>query len=427
MKEKNLARIRKNNIKLYPIYKMVGLDWMFYYGIKVLFLTQVKSISPADIILSTSFYAFCYILFQVFNTVLVGKIGKRNAIVVGQTLNFISMLLIMWCPNLIVLLISQAIFALGFGLKDISESSFLATSIPKSSEKGEIFSKVDSKGYSKFCFLGATSVLISGFLYAINPYIPIILCLATNLLAIIISLNFIDIEKIDNKKEKNNLNVEVHNILDDLKDGFKFIFHSRRLRTLLVFLGLLWGFISTYATYQETLLKDLEIPSYYIGFILAGFQLLVGIFSTTSNSFNKRFRNHVLTYIGLMLTLGSILLGVITIFDIPFPIQLMAITAVFIARAYAKGVYQVLKNRYMNNFANNSIIAKIYSIYGILSNISCMIIGVMASAILKSTSLNYALLILGIICTAIIVLMSIFSKSRLGLKPEEYSKDEIFE
>lgn len=42
MEEKKLAKIRKSNMKLYPIYKMVGLDWIFYYGIRVLFLTRSK-------------------------------------------------------------------------------------------------------------------------------------------------------------------------------------------------------------------------------------------------------------------------------------------------------------------------------------------------------------------------------------------------
>ena len=39
MDEKNISQIRKNNMKIYPIYKMLGLDWVFYYGIRVLFLT----------------------------------------------------------------------------------------------------------------------------------------------------------------------------------------------------------------------------------------------------------------------------------------------------------------------------------------------------------------------------------------------------
>lgn len=425
MEEKKKAKIRKSNMKLYPIYKMIGLDWIFYYGIKVLFLTQVKNISPADIVLSGSFYAFCYIIFQVLNTIIIEKIGKKKSIVLGQSLNLIAMTIILLCPNFTWLLISDAIRAMGFGIKGIAESSFLNESLPETKRKGEIFSKIDSRGYSKFCFIGATSVLISGFLYAINPYIPVILCILTNLFALIAATNFIDIQKIKKPKENKNIKQEMRDILIELKESFKFIFKSIRLRTLLIFLGINWGIIDTFATYQETLLKELNIPSYYIGFMLAGFQMLVGIFSTKSIEFNKKHKNKTLTDIGLMLTIGSIILGIITIFNIPFEIQLMIVTFVFIIRAYAKGIYQVIKKRYMNNFADDKIIPKIYSINGITCNLSRMIIGIVASSILKATTLPNALLLMGIITTAMITILAIYSKTRLGLKPSEYKKEEI--
>lgn len=335
------------------------------------------------------------------------------------------MAIILFCPNFIWLLISQGISAIGFGLKGIAESNFLNESLPESKRKGEIFSKIDGGGYSKFCFVGATSVLISGFLYAINPYIPIILCLIVNFLALITAMNFVDIEQETKPKENKGIKQEAKTSIYNLKEGFKFIFQSKRLSTLLLFLGILWGIIDTYATYQETLLKELEIPSYYIGFMLAGFQMLVGRFSTKSIQFNKKHKNHSLTYIGLLLTLGSIVLGIVTILKIPFEIQLMIITMVFIVRAYAKGVYQVLKKRYMNNFSNSDILPKIYSVNGIMANIGEMIIGVIASSILKRTDITYALLILGVICTGIVIILVIYSKSKLGLKPEKYEKKDI--
>lgn len=425
MKEKELARIRKCNMKLYPIYKMIGLDWIFYYGVRVLFLSGVKNIAPADIVLSSTFYAFCYILFQIPNTIIIEKIGKKNAIVLGQFLNLISMTIILFCPNFIWLLISQGICSVGFGLKGIAESNFLNASLPESKRKSEMFSKIDSRGYSIYCFFGATSVLISGFLFATNPYIPIVLCLLTNLSALIVSINFIDIEKETKEVEKKNMKQEIKNILYDLKEGFGFIFGSKRLSTLLIFLGIMWGIIDTYATYQETLLKELQMPSYYIGFMLAGFQMLVGIFSTKAIKFNRKYKNHSLTYIGLILTLGSVILGIVTILKIPFEIQLMIVTMIFISRAYAKGMYQVLKKRYMNNFSNSEILPKIYSVNGIMTSVGKMIIGLLASSILKRTDIFHALLILGAICMGVIIILGMYSKSRLGLKPEEYNEKDI--
>ena len=425
MDEKNISQIRKNNMKIYPIYKMLGLDWLFYYGIRVLFLTQVKNIPAADIVLAGSFYAFFYIIFQISNMLLIEKIGKKRSIVLGQLLNLISMGIIIYCPNYTWLIVSQALCAMGFGLKGIAESNLLKVSIPKANNSGEIFTKIDSKGYSKFCFLGAFSVLLSGFLYAINPYIPIILCMIVNLIALIISTSFVDIEEIENSRQEKDLKNEIRDIFKDLKEGFEFIVHSKRLRALLIMLGILWGVIDVFATYQETLLKELSITPYYIGLILAGFQMLVGVFSTKSNAFNKKHKNYTLTYIGLMLTIGSIILGIATLLNIPFEIQLIIIIIIFILRAYAKGVYQVLKNRYMNNFANNTILPKIYSINGIMANVGKMVVGIFASTILKFTSIQNSLLVLGSLCTIIVIALFIYSKNKLGLNPKEYTEKDI--
>ena len=53
-------------------------------------------------------------------------------------------------------------------------------------------------------------------LYDINPYIPIILCMIVNLIALIISLCFIDIEKIEENKKETDLKQEVNSILINL-------------------------------------------------------------------------------------------------------------------------------------------------------------------------------------------------------------------
>jgi hypothetical protein len=47
-RQKNM--IRKVNMKLYPIYLAIGHNLLFVQGVKVLFLSQVKSISNADIV-----------------------------------------------------------------------------------------------------------------------------------------------------------------------------------------------------------------------------------------------------------------------------------------------------------------------------------------------------------------------------------------
>ncbi len=84
MKEKQIAKIRKSNMKLYPIYQMIGLDFIFYYGIEVLFLSQVKGISDANIVLASSIYSIFHIITQLPIMVIVNKIGKRKSILLRE-------------------------------------------------------------------------------------------------------------------------------------------------------------------------------------------------------------------------------------------------------------------------------------------------------------------------------------------------------
>ena len=49
MEETQKIQDKKTNTKLFPIYKMVSWDLLFYYSIIYLFLTQAKNFSASDI------------------------------------------------------------------------------------------------------------------------------------------------------------------------------------------------------------------------------------------------------------------------------------------------------------------------------------------------------------------------------------------
>ena len=73
MKE-DLAKARKQNMRLYALYRPISLDLLFYYCIEFLFLTQVKQISASHVVLGASFYAIFMIIWQVPASVIIDKI-----------------------------------------------------------------------------------------------------------------------------------------------------------------------------------------------------------------------------------------------------------------------------------------------------------------------------------------------------------------
>lgn len=415
----DVAKKRKNNMKIYPIYTMIGLDLMFFYGIKILFLSQVKNIEVSYIVLSESFYALFYIILQIPINVIMGKIGKKSSIVVGNVFNMLYIVLILSASNFYQLIIAELISSIAFGFKTISESSILDVSIPKTENKNKIFSKIDSKGYSYYCYFYAITTLLSGFLYDINPYIPMTFCLICTIITIVISLMYEELNDPNNeiKTLKQNLN--------EIKTGFKFIFKSRRLKGLLIMLGFLWSMIALLGTYEVTLLENINISATYIGIILFFTQIIRGFASKKSNKFNDKFKNKSLTIIALATTVSMIVAGIIALAKIPFILQISIIIFTYMVRTSVRGIYMVIKKRYMNNFSDEKILTKIYSANSIIENLFRMIVCFVGSCTLNYMDIKYAMIFIGILFTIIAIMISSYIKTRLGLKPEEYKKEDI--
>ena len=81
-------------------------------------------------------------------------------------------------------------------------------------------------------------------------------------------------------------------------------------------------------------------------------------------------------------------------------------------------------SKYLMNFANKEIDTQITAVYNLFRNATRMLFGFLASFILGITTSANALIIVGIIFTIIFIAIGQYMKTRLGLKPEEYSKEE---
>lgn len=417
MNKTDIKKKRRNNRNLYPIYSSIGLDYMFYYGIKVLFLSQVKNITDSQIVLATSFFSLFSILIQIPITMLIHKIGKRKGLILGNSINVFAMFLILICPNFMFFVIEEFFSAIAFSIKSITEASILDLSIPKIDRKREFYTKLKRNGYSKYCYMYATSTLLAGFLYNINPYIPIILCLGFCVFAAIISCSFAEIK--ENTEETND------NYYQELKTSFKFIFKSNRLRPLLVMLGLIWGLRNLFDTYQVILLKELNVSATIIGIILALLQLNRGTMSRFAGKLNTRFKNKTLTLMASMLTLCFLITGLSAILPININVLLIIVLFAGVISSSIEGIFQILNSKYLNNFSNSRMISKLYGANTIMNNLLRMIIAFIGTLVLDNFNIKHTMIIIGMIFIAIVYLLFRYMKPRVGLKPDKYKPEDI--
>ena len=422
---KEIVNARKQNMKIYSLYRTISLDLIFYYAIEFLFLTQVKGITPSQTVLSTSFYAIFMIILQIPASVIIDKLGTKKCTVFANVFNTLFIILIMTCGNMYQLIFAQFISALCFSLKDISDGALLNYSIPETKKKGDIFSRIEGKGFQNYFFVNSITAVISGFLYVINPYIPITLTLIFTIFSVILSLGFKDIEKTKKQQKKEENKVKRHYI-KELQEGMKFIIKSQRLRSLFIYAGVSWGVFCLLSTYRSSVLVDIGTPTQIITAIAA----IVGIASSLGSKnqlyFNRKFKNKSLTIILISTIVSTLIGGIIVLLKIPYLITLIVLTITFIIINLDKGMSLVLVSRYLGNFSSEKILTQIYAANAMVKNLLRAIIGFLGSYLLDITNTANSMVIVGLFLLVVSISLIGYMKTRLGLKPEEYGEDEIY-
>lgn len=415
--EIKLAKRRKLNMKLYPTYRMLAADALFFGAIKVLFLTQVKGFSNANVVLMESIYALFKMILQIPLSVIISKLGIRKSVIIGNIFWILELVLILFARNYFMIILSQFLSSIGWAFKSAAEAPLLTKSIPEANTKGKIFTKLDSKGYSRYCYISAIATVMAGFLYEINPYVPVILAILFEVFAFIISLNFTEVKQEESKTVKESIN--------DVKIGMKFIVKSPRLKSLLIMLGFMWGMFCLFGTYQTTLLKDINVSAKYIGIILAVLDIVQGIAATKVNEFNEKHKNKTLTYMALQMTLGIAVAGGVVLIGLQRIPMLAIIIFTYIIGINDRGIYKVIKRRYIGNFMTPEILTKVYSVDSVIASIFRMSICALGSYLLTFMPIEKTMLVVGILFTLVTLILSKYMKKRIGLKPEEYTKKDI--
>ncbi len=416
--EKELQRKKENNIKLYPIYKTLSWDLLFYYAIIYLFLTIEKGCSAAQVLKLDAFYILFKFCMQIPCTLLIQKIGKRKSLIVANLVLAIHILIIMFAIDFNMIIISQILCAFSFIVKGTCETDMLYDSLEHGEKRGVIFAKIDGKATSKYYYIDAISAVLSGFLFVVNHYIPMILCFVILLISLVLSLKF---EEVHTEKGKMQIKEEIKNI----KFGFKSIWQSKRLKSLLIFNAIFIGIIKILQNIRNTILLEIGVPEQYFGIIIAIFGIVLGITAKNQGRIHKKYHNKTLTVISLPFVISFIMVGTILLCNFSKPVTITLVLIFFAIQHAVRGPYYVLIKQYMNNFTNSEKRIKIATVNNLIENIVASILVFGASYMVDVLPIAYTTIIIGCISTVCFILLLDHMRGTVGLKPEEYSKKEI--
>ena len=314
----------------------------------------------------------------------------------------------------------------GWVIKSIAEPSLLYDSIEITKGK-KSFSKIDSKGVSLFYYFEGVASVVTGFLYVINPYLPMFISFGFCLIGSLLATRFVEINLPSENKASKGASVAtmLKSYVSELRHAFKYIFKSKRLRSLLLFSTIFVGINNLLGTYRKSLLKDLNVPAQYFGIILSVFTIITGISSSRQSKFHNKFKNKTLSLLALLTVIPCIAIGIITFVSLPANVILVSVLILFALQFIAKGPHSTLLKKYTNNFSTPEIRTKIYSANELVDSIGRTIIVFFGGVLLNYMNTAAAIMIIGVLFTIIMMWIINYMKPRLGLNPEQYKKEDI--
>ena len=421
MENKKNSSNMSYNMKIFPMYKALSWDTLFYYAIEFLFLTGVKGLTAAQVLFTDAFYPLFKFILEIPSNIIVNKLGKRRSLILGNLFVVADMLCLILASNVYMVILAWFFSAFGYALKGLTESNLLYDSIPKSDKRGEQFSKIDGRASSIYYYFDAISGISTGFLFVINGYLPMLLSLIICIISLLLSFNFKDVDTSTEEEPAPS----IKDILSDLKQATKFIVKSNRLRSLVIFDAFFCAILGMYSTLRSSILTDINLPEQYFGLIYAGLQLISGIASANQNKFHNKYRNRTLSVFATRTTISFIMIGIATIINLNFGLTLEIILLMLAIQYAIKGPYYTLIKRYLNNFTTSKMRTKISLVSEILYSLIRAILCFICSALLEVTTTSYVYIILGCVFTVFFIFLLDYMKDTVGLKPEEYKKEEI--
>lgn len=415
-------KARRRNAKLYPIYKIFAWDLLCYYSIEYLFLTMTKGITASQVLIVMAAYTISKVILQIPAVIISEYLGKKKSIILGNSLVLLSIIFLMLAPNLFFICAVEAICAMGYTIKAICDSNLLYDSVATKGGEG-LYTKLETKGASGYYVVDAVLSMMAGYLFVINNYIPMMICCVCLLISIIISIKFKDIYEMK-KENRKSIAKFTKEYETDIIQSLKFIKKSKRIKAYLIFASVFYAIIRIMDSYKSTLLTSSGIRPEQFSIIVATLSLIAAVSVGFAKSIQRKFKNRTLSFISITYFLAWIIIGFVSVY-VTNSIGIAIILALCGINRICDSQWYVVKGKYLKNFTEVETRDKITFTFELITSLAGGLSALIGSAILSVTDIKYAILLVSLAGFALIIIILDYMRSRFGLKPKEYSEDDL--
>ncbi len=242
-----------------PYFIGISDDLMFFIAINTLFFTVVKGLSATEISFLTTISSLSYIALQIPALKIITKIGNIKSIRIGTIMLLTSSILMTFGNHYWIIMIGHIIYTTSFLFKKM-DNVILKNNLNYLKKETD-YIRIANKSKIIYAIITAIIALIAGSIFAINHYMPMLLCIGICIISVLLSFCIFDSSE---KEEK------VHTI--QKKGKIKI---SRILFIIFISFALLYTTISLGQTNSKLFIQyhlqahfDVSTTAIYFSFIL---------------------------------------------------------------------------------------------------------------------------------------------------------------
>jgi len=252
-------------IKAYPFLRGFTADLLFFIAIDSLFYTVVKGLSPQLIVTMSTLASLCSILLRLVLLKIIKKLGNTLSVRVGLLLFLSSSLLITFGSSYSWVLLGKILYEISFIFKDM-EHVMLRNNLSIIGREKD-YAVITNN--SMIIYAGLTFIvsLSSGFLFNVNPYLPMYFCIA---ILVVANIVFIFVKDISD-----------NNITETKTTSRKKIKFSKLLTIILIAQAIFYGIIVTSQT-NSKLFIQYELASFFDAAKVSTYLSIIVAFSRIS-------------------------------------------------------------------------------------------------------------------------------------------------
>lgn len=126
-----------------------------------------------------------------------------------------------------------------------------------------------------------------------------------------------------------------------------------------------------------------------------------------------------MTYLLSWVAIGTIALTMTNNIAIPFVLMLYVVNRICDSQWY------IVRGKYLKNFTRPESREKITFTYELITSLAGGLAALLGAAILEITDIRHAIILVALGGLALMVIVLDYMRTRFGLKPKEYKKEDI--